>query len=494
MTWTRAIDLQGLAGELESRGLLPLLVRKLIAHTAGGLSKLSIPAQEQIGRPGFDGRVEVIQGNRFVPPGLSVWEMGVNQDPGQKAEEDFAKRIAAASADTTFVFVTPRDWRKKDEWAAEKAAAAGWKNVVAYDGNDLEHWLEMARGVDAWISTLTRRLPQGLQSLETYWQGLSAIAAHTLAPQVFVASRDSEVAEVLRWLSGQPDSLFMRTASLNDGIDFLSAMGATEIQKLIGDTPVVPSPAQVLLQDAIVVHTAEEWRQLAAAGEALLLVPSPTLALSATDVATAVGAGHYVFVSGPRGIVPKERAIDLQGLANHELQQSLEASGFSDAEAAKFAKGTCGSSTILKRLITRHPETIFPAWSRGDLATHLAPFALVGGWRHVDPTPPSRAPDQHPIFQSTPPIDVDVVMALVGCNRDELEGDIARWSASEEPLFTRFGDRVLVTSREDAWHLLGHAVTDQQLQRFAELAGLVLLNVAAAPICQLRLVQSTDQL
>jgi hypothetical protein len=346
--------------------------------------------------------------------------------------------------------------------------------VLAYDANDLEHWLDLVRGVDAWISTLTRRLPQGLRSIEEYWRGLSAIAAHTLSAQVFIASRDSEVAEVYTWLGGQPDSLFVRTASLNGGIDFLSAMAAVERQETAADEPVIPSPVQGLLQDAIVVYTADEWRQVAMSGTSLLLVPSPTLALSATDVASAVQSGHHVFVSGPRGVVPKERGIVLRGLAGFELKQALESSGFSDAEAANFARSSCGSSTILKRLITQHPETSFPPWSREDEGVRLAPFALVGGWRHTDPTPRPKQPNETFPFQSAPPIDVEIVMALVDCDRNALENSVSRFSSSDEPFFTKFGDRVLVTSREDASHLIGHFVTDPQLRRFADLAVLVL--------------------
>lgn len=474
MPWTRAIDFDSWANDEASRGLLPLLVRRLIAHTAGDISKLNIPAQEQVGRPGFDGNVEVVQGNRFVPAGRSVWEMGVSRDARQKGNEDFAKRSTDASPDSTFVFVTPRSWPSKDEWAKERVSSSTWKSVIVYDANDLEHWLEMSRGVDAWISTLTRRLPSGIQSLADYWKGLSAIAAHPLLPDVFVASRESEVADLMKWLYGTPDSIFLHTASLYDGVDFLSALAARESLLLFGDKPTTPTTAQVLLQDAVIVHSAEDWRQLSAARAPLLLASSPKLLLSASDVASAVEAGHFVFVSGPRGIVPKERSISLRGLTVFDLQQSLNASGFSDAEASQFAKASCGSSTILKRRIARHPEGNFPAWSLHEEAIRLAPFALIGEWRNVDPTPPTKVPGQLSIFHHAPPMDVDFVTSLVGCDRSELDRTVARLSNSDEPFFLRIGESVLVTSREDGWTLLGHAISEQLLKRFVDLSVFVL--------------------
>ena len=44
--------------------------------------------------------------------------------------------------DATFVFVTPRNWPRKEVWATEKAAHEDWKDVRAYDADDLEQWLE----------------------------------------------------------------------------------------------------------------------------------------------------------------------------------------------------------------------------------------------------------------------------------------------------------------------------------------------------------------
>ena len=474
MAWTRAIDLDRWADERESQGLFPLLIRKLITQTTAEPSQLNIPAQEQIGRPGFDGLVHVAQGNRFVPTGQSVWEMGVNQDPRQKAQRDFARRQSEASRDTTFIFVTPRNWRDKDEWATERAATSGWKNVIALDANDLEHWLEIARSVDSWISTLTNRLPQGLQSIDAYWDGLSAIAAHRLTPRVFIASRETEVKAVWTWLADAPDSHLLRTTTLTDGIDFLAALAADAKASTLSDTPTLASHRSTLLQDAIVVHSAEDWRQLFAVRGSLLLIPYPTLTLNATDIATAVHSGHYVLVTGPRGVVSTERALTLRGLESFELTQALVESGFSTAEAQEFARGACGSSAILKRLITRHPETSFPIWAQEALAAELAPFALVGGWRNVDPSMPSGDSQLPHLLRASPPVDVEVVAELVGCSQGDLDAVITRWSTSEEPLFLRFGDRVLVTSRQDAWYLLGHALTDSCLKRFADLAELVL--------------------
>jgi hypothetical protein len=71
-------------------------------------------------------------------------------------------------------------------------------------------------------------------------------------------------------------------------------------------------------------------------------------------------------------------------------------------------------------------------------------------------------------------LDVLVVAELVGCKQEELERVVTRWQRDVEPLFLRFGQSVLVTSREEAWYLLGGSISAEQLERFRELARLVL--------------------
>ena len=137
MSWTRATHLNQWADtELASRHL-PLLIRKLVRRTVPDLIKLDIPANEQTFRPGFDGIVECSVGNRYVPSGKSAWEMGTDAKPKRKADDDIARGIqqlsGAERAETTFVFVTPRPWLGKDEWAEEMARQGGWKRVVVHD-------------------------------------------------------------------------------------------------------------------------------------------------------------------------------------------------------------------------------------------------------------------------------------------------------------------------------------------------------------------------
>src|SRR5262249_46153644 len=115
MSWTRAIHLIHWADTQEARSTLPRLIRRLVRSTVPSLTVLNFPADEQVQSPGFDGDVETIQGNEFVPAGASRWEMGVDKSPKGKADEDFEKRTAKVTSEEqrrlAFVFVTPRVWQ-----------------------------------------------------------------------------------------------------------------------------------------------------------------------------------------------------------------------------------------------------------------------------------------------------------------------------------------------------------------------------------------------
>src|SRR5713101_7697528 len=180
MSWTRSVDLDHWADTLDARAQLPHLLRRLV-RTVPSIKSLNFPAYEQIQRPGFDGQVEALEGNQFVPSGLSGWEMGVG-DPKEKADDDYQKRTKEISPEeqkrTVFVFVTPRVWFKKDDWAKDKAADSNWRDVKAVDANDLEHWLEIAPDIDAWFARLTGRAPPGVQDIESYWKEVQVIAEH----------------------------------------------------------------------------------------------------------------------------------------------------------------------------------------------------------------------------------------------------------------------------------------------------------------------------
>ncbi len=461
MAWTRALHFKHWADTQDARHTLPLLIRRLVRSVVPNSAAVLFPAMEQVQRPGLDGFVEIHEGNQFVPSGKSAWEMGVSSDKTSKANTDYEKRTAETPVetqkDTTFVFVTPREWRDKDEWATTKKEAGNWKNVVVLDANDLEHWIELCPVVDVWFSTICGRRPDGVIDLAARWDALSQIASHPLTPQVFLTSRTSTCTELLRWLCDSPKSLVLKSGNAEDGLDFLAAFAVANLD------------SNPLLERLVVIGDVNAWRLIGAERQPIILIAAPTLALRSEDVAEAVDSGHHVLICAGRTASPSAPTLLLPRLEAFSVKNELENCGFDNSTARSLTLACCGSSSVLKRLLTKHPQTVFPEWSKDSNQVELAPFALLGGWVHVDPKPNDTGP-----FPSNTPIDLTCVEAFTEQTRESLEALVARWSVVDEPLFISFRNNVVVGSREDAWHLLGSAITPQVLRRFEDLAGLVL--------------------
>lgn len=462
MTWSKANHFKLWASEQEARSSLPLLLRKLIRAFVPSDSLVNLPALEQVQRPGFDGIVETSSGSQFVPEGRSVWEMGVDTNPKSKADGDYKKRTKETPIELrqqcTFVFVTPREWRIKDEWSKKKCETGEWSNVMAFDCNDLEHWIELCPAVDVWFAILNGRRPEGIEDLQQRWEGLRQIASHGLTPDVFLCDREPTISGLVEWFQQPPASLLMRSDSFEDGLDFLAALTEQETENLRFDS-------------IIAVNTLSSWTLLASNREPITLVATGQLALSASDISQAINNGHHVLIVAGRTASKQASEIELRRQQVYKLKDSLQECGFDDATANSKARAAVGSSSILKRLLTSHPQTAFPGWAHDGYRQKLCGFALIGGWRNVDPNPPARENDFLP---SNTKIDLICLEDFTGLQRDQIEQTVSRWSECDQPLFLRFGNAVVVTSREDAWFLLGGSITPNQLSRFESLAMLVL--------------------
>jgi hypothetical protein len=121
--------------QIDARNRLPVLLRKLVHSTSNDLRQVDFPGYDNAQRKGSDGFVEAGVATPWVPEGNSYWEFGTDQNPSGKAKSDYAARLTsvdpAVRANSTFVFVTPRNWPAKTAWEKRKNEAGDWKAVRA---------------------------------------------------------------------------------------------------------------------------------------------------------------------------------------------------------------------------------------------------------------------------------------------------------------------------------------------------------------------------
>ena len=167
--WVTARHLNQWADTLAARAVLPQLIRRLVHATGRTVTSITFPAGEQTQRPNLDGIVDAAGHDAFVPLGRSVWEIGVDRKPAEKAEEDFDKRrkqkLGFDKKAATYVFVTPRSWSGKQTWLDAKNKLKAWKEVRVYDSANLEEWLERAPAIDVWLARQIEIRPEGLSDL-----------------------------------------------------------------------------------------------------------------------------------------------------------------------------------------------------------------------------------------------------------------------------------------------------------------------------------------
>ena len=175
------------AGNLDARQQFPVLLRKLVHSTGRELRQVDFPGYDNAQRRGWDGWTEADSATPWIPEGWSGWEFGTDQDPRTKAEKDYAARIAsvpqAERAKCTFVFVTPRNWHGKKEWAKEKNADGNWKAVRALDASDLEQWLEESIPGQMWLAEKIELPVKGFETLDQCWFRWSTVSEPHLTPR-----------------------------------------------------------------------------------------------------------------------------------------------------------------------------------------------------------------------------------------------------------------------------------------------------------------------
>ena len=281
-----ATDLIAWADRRDAQGTLPQLLRRLILATTEGISHIHFPAGEGVQSSGWDGVVVTDVGNEYVPAGQSGWEMGANQAAKAKAESDFVKRTKDPEnvnpSEATFVFVTLRRWRSKDQWAIGKTREGPWREVLAYDADDLETWLELAPSVHVWITERLGKATAAARDLGAVWRSWSEATSPPLSAGLVVGGRTDVADRIVQRLRGSPCAIFLVGDSQEEAIAFLAAC----MQRL-------PSPeGDAFLARSLVLEDLASWRLPALSNRPLILVPQ----FDGADVVQAVRGGHHVVI------------------------------------------------------------------------------------------------------------------------------------------------------------------------------------------------------
>lgn len=435
-----ATELTTWADRLDAQGRLPQLVRRLILFTIDRVSAITFPAGEGVQKPGWDGVVATQTGNAFVPAGVSVWELGVNRDPRAKADEDYLKRtrnpLYLKPSDTTFAFVTPRRWPRKEQWAAAKQKERVWREVRVYDADDIEAWLEQAPAVHAWITGHINGWAGSAQSLESYWTNWSAETDPPFTPGLVIGGRDEAVSQIVQRLIGPAATFGLRADSPDEAVAFLASC----IQQLS------ETDREAWLSRALVCSDIVTWRWAVTTKAPLLLVPL----FEGAEVGSASRAGHHIFIPLGRESPGLVETIVLPRLRRDAARDALLAMGLPKERAENIATVARRSLLAARRRLSLNPGVREPLWARPEEASEVLPLMLAGSWDE------DYAGDK------------EILATLAGHSYEEVQRTLVRWSSQSDPPIRRIGAKWILASKEDSWALLSRFLTPTDLEHFDE--------------------------
>ena len=434
----KARQIESWADQIDARSHLSVLLRKLIHSTGCDLHQVDFPGYDNAQRHGPDGVVKSGASNPWIPEGTSYWEFGTNKNPRDKAEKDYSNRLKsvdpAERANSTFVFVTPRNWSGKTKWENQKKETGDWKEVRAFDASDLEQWLEQAVPAQIWFAEQLGEPTSGYETLEWVWRHWANVSEPPLTPEIFASSVAAYRDEFKKWLDKPSKKPFYVAAdSRDEALAFLACLFDNEDFHQFKDR-------------AAVFTSPETLKTLVASSVNFIPI------VHSHDTELALGDAHrrlHCIVFRTRNAVDRKADIVLDLLGHDAFEKALTAMGIERDKIERLARESGRSPTILRRRLSENDAIRTPEWARDDkTAKDLVPMALIGTW-HAE----SEA-------------DREIVFCVADRKYEEIEDDVARLLEFDDSPVWSAGCYRGVTSKIDALFAIARRVISADLDRF----------------------------
>jgi hypothetical protein len=447
MKWIDSKDLQSWAQTRDCQGYLPLVIRRLIRSTVSSIRSISFPAGDSIVYPGWDGKLESLEETEYISKGLSVWEIGTNQDIKRKAEDDYQKRkqdtLGLNPSETVYIFTTPRIWTNKEQWVDEKRKEKFWRDVRVYDARDLEEWLEQTPAVGVWLARHIGKYPENVLSLEDWWEEWSRITNPPLIPELVLGGRKEEIDKIRSWLTSNPSYISVQSLTKDEAVAFLAAVILT----------LTENEKEYFLSRSLVVDNQNSYRHITTTcKKGLLLIPI----FEDIDITIAYHNHHIFIPLSPDNTVSKEKIV-LPWIGREEFISGLEKMGISKEDAEKYSRNTSRVLTVLRRQLS--PVSKQPEWAKPDKARSFLPALLVGKWEE------NKEGDR------------ELVSEIARVPYNTFTASLKEWLYQSDPPILKIGETWRLTSPLDAFLALSPFLTSSDFDNFKNVSLKVLKEI-----------------
>ena len=441
----RAIEIEAWSENLRARDLLPVLLRKLVNTTGKDLSEVDFPAYENIQRHGWDGHVESGSVTPWIPKGISRWELSVNRNVLSKAKSDYESRTQKTSPaerrETSFIFVTSRNWPRKNDWVKKQKDRNEWKDVKAYDASDIEQWLEQSVPAQAWFREKLGRDDGNIFSLDQCWHKWSAATEPHLNREMFSDAVKTNGKKLGEWLSSsEEDSLIVVADSKDEAVAFLSCA----LQNL----------GNSYYDKVLCVYSADALKKAAKGNSQFIaIIVSEEAEEALPEVKDKI---KPIIVSKKAAVI--NCGISLEMPSHDCFRESLVSMGIDSQDVVRYSRESGQSPTVLRRRLSKIPAIQSPDWSKDNQTVRsLIPFMFVGVWDA------ENAADRE-------------ILSSLSNIRDygEIERIFAEILKLEESPLWAISNYRGVVSKIDALFLIHGSITKQDMEHFFDIAKMVL--------------------
>ncbi|MBP7791518.1 MAG: hypothetical protein KA120_00445 [Candidatus Goldbacteria bacterium] len=440
MKWITSLDLKQWAPTTDCRSYLPYIVNQLINAESKDIKSINIPSGDNIYLPGFDGKVESINGSSYIPQGLSVWEIGTSNDPQKKANEDYEKRKSnprgVEQKNATYIFITPQVWPNKDKWEKEKNTEGIWKNVKAYDGCILEEWIEKNPAVGAHLAKHITKFQDNCQALDDFWAEWSNSCTPSLNFDILFSSRDSNKNKIIEWLRSGPSIFALQGDTKDESMAFLISVINSLTNK----------ERDFYLAKSIIVGDYNSFKHIVTTSVNDLIIIANFDELD--KIRYAIQKGHKIFIpleNGNNNIREKE---ELQRITREGFINALIKMGINQTEAEKLCLETGRSITSLRRRLM--PVHLLPSWAKPEIARELLPLLFIGEWTEENEA------------------DKDIVSFLAGEKYEDYINKISKWLHKPDSPIIQINRIWHLKSQREAWQEMGQYLNETDFKKFEQ--------------------------
>lgn len=457
-----AEDLSRYADRNDSRGVIPELVYLLVRQAMTHGDDCRIPYGDSVNQSGLDGHVVCATGFfQFVPQGRSYWEIGTGREPQDKATRDFRKRTKQLSEDerqnVTFVFVTPRSsghegWEeaKQRQWI-NKRKNSRWKDIRIIDGVKLADWLRECPSIARWLAVKmgVTVSSEGMTTPLEHWQSILNSGDKKdppLPPELFTITRENACNELQKLFSGETKRVLLSAESKDDVNDFVAAYIAT-----LGEE-------HPYARRCLFISDPNAWRSVSESRRSHVFVADPKLEMESAqmDLQTVATDHEHGVIIPLYGAVfhGNHEIIHLRSPSQYKIEETLRAANFPDIRARELAAIGDGRLSALRRHFLGLGD--IPSYATWGTAGQLAKLGLFGQWSEKNDA------------------DIEALRQILGNDLGEWKDKLYDLTLQPDTPLTQLDGKWRIVPRGEAWNALGNRLSDEDLDRFQEIALLVL--------------------